>query len=61
MKCCLDGANLFELYNGLLKARKEQPSLGLDEAVAHLEGRYKTALRQNDLFLQLEASANPHV
>ena len=35
--------------------------MGLDEAVAHLEGRYKTALRQNDLFLQLEASANPLV
>jgi hypothetical protein len=57
----IDKINLFELYNGLLKARNDQPSLGLDEVVAHVENTYKKILKDNHQYLRLEESSNSPV
>ena len=43
-----DQMNLFEVYNGLVKANAQNPSLGLSSAIKHLEGTYADALRRND-------------
>ena len=48
--------NLFEVYNGLRTAHALNKSLGLEEAIKHLETKHGDALRRNDLYLQIEAT-----
>lgn len=44
-----DHMNLFEVYNGLKKANSLNRSLGLEDAIKHLEQRYSDViLRKND-------------
>lgn len=43
----LDKINIFELYNGLLKANAAKPELGLDQTVKHVESQYKDYLKKN--------------
>ena len=52
-----DQINLFEVYNGLLKAHSLKPSLGLEAAVKHLEAKYGDALlRRNDQFREIQST-----
>ena len=52
-----DQLNLYELYNGLLKAHSLNKSLGLDVAIKHLEQVYAdSVLRKNDLFREIEST-----
>ncbi len=44
----VDKVNLFELYNGLLKAHRLNADLGLESAIKHVESQYKDVLKQND-------------
>lgn len=53
--------NLFEVYNGLLKAHSLNKELGLDEALKSLESRYGSHLRKNEQFLEIEATHNESV
>ena len=46
--------NLFELYNGVLRANNAAPNLGLGETVKHLESRYSEILRNNQNYLHVE-------
>ena len=49
-----DHVNLFEAYNGLLKANAQNASLGLGAAIKHLEGTYTDILRRNDQYREIE-------
>lgn len=51
-----DQMNLFEAYNGLVKANSENPSLGLASAIKHLEGTYSEILRRNDQYREIEGA-----
>jgi len=52
-----DQMNLFETYNGLLKAHSLNKELGLETAIKHLETKYPDAvLRKNDQFRDIEAT-----
>ena len=51
-----DQVNLFEVYNGLVKAQSLNPSLGLTGAIKHLEGTYADSLRRNDSFREIEGA-----
>jgi len=53
-----DQINLFECYNGLAKAHQENPRLGLDSALKHLENTYGEALRRNDQFREIDSAIN---
>lgn len=57
-----DHLALFEVYNGLQSAHAQNKSLGLDEAIKHLENTYGDAvLRKNNLYLEIEATHNEAV
>ena len=45
-----DQMNLFEVYNGLVKANAQNSSLGLGDAIKHLESTYSDLLRRNDQY-----------
>ena len=49
-----DHVNLFEAYNGLLKANAQNANLGLGAAIKHLEGTYTDILRRNDQYREIE-------
>jgi hypothetical protein len=51
-----DQMNLFEAYNGLVKANSLNPSLSLSGAIKHLEGTYGHILRRNDTFREIEGA-----
>lgn len=52
-----DQINLFEVYNGLLRAQSLNSSLGLEPAIKHLEGKYgDSLLRRNDQFREIEST-----
>jgi hypothetical protein len=52
-----DHINLFEAYNGLLKANSLNKELGLDSAIKHLETKYgDILLRKNEQFREIEAT-----
>lgn len=52
-----DQMNLFEVYNGLLKAHSLNKGLGLEPVIKHLEAKYgDTVLRKNDQFRDIEAT-----
>jgi hypothetical protein len=53
-----DQMNLFEVYNGLVKANAQNPSLGLNSAIKHLEGTYSDILRRNDQYREIEGAIN---
>ena len=50
--------NLFEAYNGLVKANSQNPSLGLASAIKHLDGTYADILRRNDQYREIEGALN---
>jgi hypothetical protein len=52
-----DQINLFEAYNGLLKAQALNSALGLETAIKHLENKYgDSLLRRNDQFKEIEST-----
>lgn len=52
-----DQMNLFEAYNGLIKAQSLNKELGLETAIKHLESKYPDlVLRKNDQFRDIEAT-----
>jgi hypothetical protein len=51
---CIDQLNLFELYNGLLKAHANNKELGLEDAIKHVETKYHDILKQNEQFKLIE-------
>ena len=56
-----DHMNLFETYNGLVKAQSLNASLGLSEAIRHLEGTYGDILRRNDSYREIEGAINESI
>ena len=57
-----DQMNLFEVYNGLIKAQTINKELGLETAIKHLETKYgDVLLRRNDQFREIEATHNESV
>lgn len=53
-----DHINLFELYNGLVKAHSQNKELGLDETIRGLESRYGEILKNNNTFREIERTAH---
>ena len=53
-----DQMNLFEVYNGLVRANGQNASLGLSSAIKHLEGKYSDILRRNDQYREIEGAIN---
>lgn len=52
-----DQMNLFEVYNGLIKANSLNKELGLDSAIKHLETKYgDVLLRRNELYREIEST-----
>ena len=51
-----DGVNLFELYNGLVKAHAQNKELGLEDSIRQIEDKYKEVLRSNEQFKNIEKS-----
>jgi len=57
-----DQINLFEVYNGLIKAHSLNKELGLEAAIKHFETKYgDVLLRRNDQFREIEATHNESV
>ena len=51
-----DKINLFEVYNGLVKAQSLNSSLGLTDAIRHLETKYSDSLRRNEQYREIEGA-----
>lgn len=50
----VDKLNFFELYNGVVKANEEKPSLGLQDTLLNLEEKYSFLINQNEEYLRLD-------
>lgn len=50
----LDQLNLFELYNGLIKAHDNNKELGLDETLNNFRKKYGDSLKHNEHFKLIE-------
>ena len=61
LRICLDKINLLEVYNGLLEARRADPTLGVDAAIKHLEQQHSAILSHNESFLQMERALQQRV
>ena len=45
-----DQLNVFELYNGLLRAHAQNKELGLEQSIKHIESKHAEELKENEQY-----------